>query len=120
MPWFGALLAVVGASVSGADVAWPVLPTSGFITGRVATEADIKRGDAVFLTESDGKPDGEPASIRIPQYAYLIEGDSKRRPVVVVQAQTNERGTILGMRDANGKEYVATREEVVLLGLTHH
>lgn len=118
--WFGALFAVVGASVSAADVAWPVLPSSGFITGRVATEADVKRGDAVFLTQTDGKPDAEPSPIQVPQYAYLLEANGNRRPVVVVQAQTNERGTILGMRDAKGEEYVATREEVVLLGLTHN
>ena len=119
MAGLGALLALLGSSVSGADAAWPELPTSGFIAGRIATEADIKRADAVFLTQRDGKPDGQPASIRVPQYAYLVGEDGKRRPVVVVQAQTNERGTFLGMRDAKGEEYVATREEVVLLGSTH-
>ena len=117
--WLGVLLAVVGSSVTGADASWPALPKSGFITGRVATEADIKRGDAVFLSLIDGKPEGAPAAIPIPQYAYLIGQDGKRRPVVVVQAQTNERGTFLGMRDVKGEQYVATREEVLLLGSTH-
>jgi hypothetical protein len=112
-------LAVLASSVSGADASWPVLPKSGFITGRVATEADIKRGDAVFLSLIDGKPDGAPAAIPVPQYAYLVGQDGRRRPVVVVQAQTNARGTFLGMRDVKGEEYVATREEVVLLGSTH-
>jgi len=119
LSWLGVLLALMGSSASGTDAGWPALPTAGFIAGRVATEADIKRGDAVFVSQVDGKPDGQPASIRIPQYAYLIGENGKRRPVVVVQAQTNERGTFLGMRDATGEEYVATKEEVVLLGTTH-
>jgi hypothetical protein len=98
---------------------WPALPKSGFVVGRLATEADLKRGDAVFLSSVDGKPSGSSAPIRVPQYAYLIEESGKRRPVVVVQAERNEQGTLFGMRDVNGKEYVATEAEVVLLGASH-
>ena len=79
----------------------------------------MKRGDAVFLTAIDGKPSGTPASIHVPQYAFLKLENGKRQPVIVVQAETNERGTFVGMRDAGGQEYVATRAEVVLLGSTH-
>jgi hypothetical protein len=111
----GWLLAMVGSSASGAGPSWPPLPKSGFVAGRLATEADLKRGDGVFLSLIDGKPSGAPASIRVPQFAYLVER-GERRPVVVVQAETNERGTFLGMRDAAGLEYVATDAEVVLLG----
>lgn len=115
MGLLGSLLALVSSSASSANRAWPALPKSGFIAGRLATEADLKRGDGVFLSLIDGKPGGAPASIRIPQFAYLVE-KGERRPVVVVQAETNERGTFVGMRDAAGHEYVATDAEVVLLG----
>jgi hypothetical protein len=119
MGWLGALLAMFGSSANSADASWPALPKSGFITGRVATEADLKRRDAVFLSLIEGKPNGAPAPIRVPQYAFLIDENRKRHPVVVVQAETNERGTFLGMRDAVGQEYVATKAEVVLLGSSH-
>ena len=106
---------MVSPSASYAGLSWPPLPKSGFVAGRLATEADLKRGNGVFLSLIDGKPSGAPASIRVPQFAYLVER-GERRPVVVVQAETNERGTFLGMRDAAGHEYVATEAEVVLLG----
>jgi hypothetical protein len=111
----GSLLALVSSSASSANPAWPALPKSGFVAGRLATETDLKRGNGVFLSLIDGKPSGAPASIHVPQFAYLVE-KGERRPVVVVQAETNERGTIIGMRDAEGREYVATDAEVILLG----
>ena len=119
MGWLGALFTLFGSSADSADAAWPALPKSGFITGRAANETDLKRGDAVFLTVTGGKPDGAAAPIRIPQYGLLVEKNGKRRPVVVVQAETNERGTFLGMRDANAETYVATEGEVLLLGSAH-
>ena len=117
--WLGGLFAFLGTSAVGADTSWPPLPRSGFVTGRLATEADIRHGDAVFLTTIDGKPSGTPARIQVPQYALLNQENGKRQPVVVVQAETNERGTFLRMRDAAGQEYVARIAEVTLLGSTH-
>lgn len=119
MRWLGVILALFGPSADSAASSWPTLPKSGFVIGRVATEADLKRGDAVFLSLIDGKPSGSPASIQVPQYAFLVEESGKRRPVVVVQAEKNEQGTLLGLRDASGDEYVATEAEVVLLGSSH-
>ena len=120
MRWLsiGWLLTLFGSAANAAD-RWPSLPTSGFVVGRLATEADLKRGDAVFLSLIDEKPSGAPAPIAVPQYAYLVAEDGTRRPVIVVQAETNDRGTLLGMRDVDGEEYVATAEEVALLGSTH-
>jgi hypothetical protein len=115
----GGLFALLGTSAIGADISWPPLPESGFVTGRLATEADIRHGDAVFLATIDGKANGTPARIQVPQYALLNQEKGGRQPVVVVQAETNERGTFLGMRDAAGHEYVATIAEVTLLGPNH-
>lgn len=119
MRWLGTLLALFTPSDQAGVSEWPPLPKSGFIAGRLATEADLQRGDAVFLSLIDGKPSGTPSSIRVPQFAHLIEDRGHRRPVVVVQAEIGEQGTLLGMRDANGNEYVATEAEVVLFGSSH-
>lgn len=97
---------------------WPELPASGFVRGRAADARDMESGDAVFLAIIDGKPVGVPATFEIPQYAWFAEG-RKRRPVVVVQAEDTPQGVMVGMRDANGAEYVATAGEVELLGATH-
>jgi hypothetical protein len=98
---------------------WPELPISKFISGRVADESDIDRGDAVFVSRIDGALCGAPAPITIPQYAELVDEDGSRIPVVVVQAEVNELGTFVGLRDARGKEYVVTEPEVILLGRSH-
>ena len=108
-----------GTSAIGADTSWPPLPKSGFVAGRLATEADVEHRDAVFLTTIDGKAAGTPAAIQVPQYALLKQENGRRQRVVVVQAETNERGTFLGMRDAAGHDYVAGIAEVILLGPTH-
>lgn len=79
----------------------------------------MKCGDAVFYTQIDGGSASWPAQILIPQYAYLIADDSSHIPVVVVQAETNDRATILGLRDVHGKEYAVTEAEVILLGQEH-
>lgn len=119
MRWLGTLIALFVPSAQSATSAWPELPTSGFVSGRLATEADLKRGDAVFLSLVDGKPSGSPAPISVPQFAHLIEDNGARRPVVVIQAERNEQGTLFGMKDAKGNEYVATEGEVMLFGTTH-
>ena len=117
--WLIVPFAMLGASANGADTSWPTLPTSGFISGRLATEDDFKNGDALFLSPINDQPSGVPASIHVPQYAFFIDDDGKRIPVVVVQAEKNERFTIVGMRDAHGQTYVATEAEVILLGSKH-
>ena len=119
MRWFGVLLALFAAPANSAALSWPALPKSGFVADRLATKADLKSGNAVFVTEIDGKPSGTPAAIQIPQYAFLAGKGGKRTPVVVVQAETNERGTFLGLRDSNGQDYVVTAAEVELLGAVH-
>jgi hypothetical protein len=116
----GSVLALFGLSANDASASWPELPKSGFVAGRIATEDDLKRGDAVFLSLIDGKASGTPAAIVISQHAYLVEESGQQRPVVVVRAETNAQGTFFGMRDAGGQEYVATEAEVVLLGTNHH
>lgn len=119
MRWLVALVALMSPSASNKALEWPALPKSGFVSGRLATEADLKRGAAVFLSLIDGKPSGRPARVLIPQFAHLIDERGVKLPVVVVQAETGERGTLFGVKDAKGNEYIATESEVVLLGASH-
>jgi hypothetical protein len=109
----------MNATSNDNSMPWPNLPISKFISGRVADESDVERGDAVFVSRIDGALCGAPAPITIPQYAFLLNEDGSRNPVVVVQAEINELGTFLGLRDAQGKEYVVTEPEAMLLGRSH-
>ena len=59
------------ASASDTPISWPALPSTGFVSGRAATKQDVERGDAAFALESNGKAEGRPLDVKIPQYALL-------------------------------------------------
>ena len=74
--WLITVLTILGISAALAE-SWPPLPTSGFISGRPATDKDVIEGNAVFALRAYGAPFGEPLDVTIPQYAYLKrEGSS--------------------------------------------
>lgn len=64
------------------------MPKKGFISGRVATPADVAAGNAAFSVSVGGDAVGKstPLRIQIPQYAYYKEGRTKI-PVIVLQAE---------------------------------
>ncbi len=97
----------------GGSINWPILPNDGFLGKRIATEADLNSGDAIFMQQAGPV---EPLDIAIPQYAWLTEEDGRERPVVVMQGERSDAGDILGLRDFEGGTYVVTLEEVRLLG----
>lgn len=98
-----------------AVLAWPDLPTEGFITGRVATDADVMAGRAVFST--GGTPDQvTPLALTIPQYACWTSQDAGRQRVILIQAEHGPPGDIVGLRTPRGEEIVVTLPEVQLLG----
>jgi hypothetical protein len=101
-----------------AEVHWPQLPVTGFISGRAATFQDIQDGNAVFVTKVDGAATGRPLAVTIPQYAYYTNG-GKKVPVVIVQAEEDNGMQLFGFRDAAGAEYVASGPELELLGASH-
>jgi hypothetical protein len=72
-----------------------------------------------FFSLVDGEPSGSPAHVKVLQFAHLVQEKGKRRSVVVVQAETSEKGSLFGVRDVQGNEYVATEPEIVLLGSSH-
>ena len=109
-----ALLALSTACLAERPMAWPDLPTKGFITGRPATNADVKSGNAVF--SMDGKSLGALA-ITVPQYAILTDEQGVKHPVVVVQAERAPGGMkIVGLLGSDGSHTAATLPELQLLG----
>ena len=114
------LLTILGISVTSAQQStgpgWPPLPTSGFISGRPATDKDIMEGNAVFALRAYGVAFGKPLDVVIPQYAYLTKRGQRPIPVIVVQAELGKGLKIFGVRDLNGKTATARDSELQLLG----
>lgn len=106
---------MIAVLLLAATTAWPDLPTEGFLAGRVATDADVMAGRAVF---AQGGAPGQtsPISVQIPQYACWTSDDAGRQRVVLVQAEHGPPGDIVGLRTPRGEEIVATLPEVQLLG----
>src|SRR5262249_20180108 len=102
-----ALLIVPFLSAEAATEDWPPLPRQGFISGRVATPADVAAGNAVFSNRVGGDAAGgsTPIRIEITQYAYYKEGGIKI-PVIVLQA---ERVDIQGAKAVQMNSFGAVR-----------
>ena len=78
--------------------AWPSLPTSGFISGRLATTEDVAAGNAAFAMQTDGDAAPRPSRIVVPQYAFYRQADGRRVPGIVIQAEELKGVNILGFR----------------------
>ena len=66
------------------EKALPQLTSVGFVSGRAATEADVKAGKAVFVLKDGERTIGRPINIQLPHYAYFLDG-GKKVPVVINQ-----------------------------------
>ena len=109
------LLVCLGMSAAVAQ-GWPTLPTTGFISGRAATDKDVAYGDAIFVLRSRDIPIGTPLNIMIPQYAYLVAEGDKKKPMIVVQAEEANGIRLMGVRDFRGKKYIAKDTDLEFLG----
>lgn len=77
------------------------------ISGRVATEQDVKDGRAVFYTNVS-----EPYEIELPLFALQIEeGSDKKKPCVVIQIEKTPKGTAVGVRYIQGGNGVGMSHE---------
>jgi hypothetical protein len=94
------------------DPNWPALP-SAYISGRLATEDDVRAGNAVFCQQEGAT---EALKVAVPQYGILIDERGTELPVFIVQAERSFRADLVGLRDFSGGEHVATLDEVRLLG----
>ena len=87
---------------------WSAKPA---VEGRPATDLDVKAGRAVFAVE------GEPVELDLPACAIVREeGIGEPTPVVVIQAERIEDGTIaIGYRLLDGGCGIATLDDVEFL-----
>jgi hypothetical protein len=112
------ILACSAVFAGAAGATWPTLPTR-FVSGRLATQEDLANGNAVFRFDVGGKRVTTPTRrFQIPQFAFLLEANRKR-PVIVVQVELLEGKPVFGLRDAEGEMFIASADEVQLLGQTH-
>jgi hypothetical protein len=121
-----ALLFILLLGAEAMSQNWPPLPKVGFISGRVATPADVAAGNAVFSASVAGGAAGKatPIRIRIPQYAYYKEGGAKI-PVIVLQGERvdirKEDGEVVQMTSVgalkpDGKKVIGLLTSFELLG----
>ncbi len=99
------------------EVTWPPLPTDGFVSGRAATNEDVKAGRAAFSLQSAGRVIGQPLPITVPQYAFHVSQSGVRTPGIIIQAEVGLGIPMLGIRTlADGTVLGALQWEFVLLG----
>ena len=94
---------------------WPPLPNHGYITGRAATQDDVRAENAVFVLGSEGRLVGEPLPVKIPQYVTHVS-ESGRWPAILVQAERAGDQEIVGVRYLDGRLGAATLREFELHG----
>ena len=100
--WIG-LLCLVAMASEGAlagTIKWPELSRVGHVSGRTATTADVKAGNAAFVIQnSDGHSGSKPIRLTIPQYAMYLDRDTgKQIPVVVIQAEDRAGAKLAGFK----------------------
>jgi hypothetical protein len=105
-----------GSVQQGSPQSWPPLPTSGFISGRPATDKDVAAGNAVFVLRAYGIAFGKPLDFTIPQYAYLTKRGQPPVPVIVVQAEQGRGIKVFGVRGLDGQTATAKESELRFLG----
>lgn len=89
---------------------WKEVP---FMSGRVATEEDVKEGRAVFYLPSGS----ESYEIELPLFALQIEEDTNEKiPCVVIQIEITSEGTAVGVRYIEGGNGVGMASEFEFYG----
>ena len=98
---------------------WGPIAESGWrgvphLSGRLAVEADVKEGRAVFFQHGEGVV-MEPVEMELPQAAILrAEGSSPER-VIVIQVERSAHQVLVGYRPLCGGNGIATLAEVEFL-----
>jgi len=78
---------------------WKTIPV---ISGKIATESDAKNGFAVFCLKNV-VAEHKAAEIGLPKLAYLTnEEDDSKELVVIIQAESTEKGIVIGYRNPKG------------------
>lgn len=84
------------------------------VTGRLATEDDVREGRAVFYL--DGAEGAQPGQVPIPSLALLRDEDGNgTTTVVVIQAEIFRDECTVGYRPLEGGNGICLLEEITLL-----
>jgi len=85
------------------------------ISGRLATETDVKNGLAVYYIDNKGA-DHTPYKIQLPKLAYLTDFDTKKEElVVVIQIEETPKDTVVGYRNLDGGNGACLLHEIKFL-----
>ena len=72
------------------------------ISGKIASQSDAENGLAVFYLKNAGN-EHKAFEIDLPKLAYLTnEDDDSKELIVVIQAESTEKGIVIGYRNPNG------------------
>jgi len=92
---------------------WQQVPC---MTGRLATEADVKAGCAVFYLGNVDEAPARPADLKLPALALQRDEDSgDLTPVVVIQVEEGESQCMVGVRFFPGGNGICSLEELELI-----
>ena len=76
------------------------------VSGRLATEDDIKNGSATFRIDDKGQ-EHEALNIKIPSLAYHIDQETnKKTPVIVIQGEQVGDQKVIGIKYLDGTDGV--------------
>ena len=95
---------------------WDTVPVT---RGRLATEADVRNGCAVFYLEGAEPHDAEPLSLPIPRLAVLRDTDTGTDLIVVaIQAERSFQKRLVGYRRLHGGNGMCMLEELEWIDAT--
>ena len=90
--------------------AWDSVPVT---RGRLATEADIRSGCAVFSLEGGEEPDAAPLAVAIPALAVLRDEQAQDDVIIAaIQAERSFEKRLIGYRFLNGGNGICTLGEL--------
>ena len=89
--------------------------------GRLATEADVAQGCAVFFLQPESNSMALPYPIALPACAILYdESEGNETPVVVIQAEQTGSRVVVGYRFVTGGNGICTLPELLFLETPDH
>jgi len=101
------------------SMSWPELPSSGFVSGRFATEEDVEAGNAAFVLKAGNDYVGKPLTLEIPQYAIHTDPESGTKTAgILIQAESAGDQQLVGLLVLRDDSFLAgTLPEFQLLGV---
>lgn len=83
------------------EMVFPPLPSEGFVSGRIATQEDVKKGDAAFATLPEQSVVRQAVPIPVPQYA-IYRGGEETQLVFVIQVEKVNGKVTIGAKPVEG------------------